>query len=165
MALSGLRPSAPRVLPVIGCALQAGSGLAPSGVIKNHCVGEESALSGAMIYRLTAENCREAAYKMAPQAPYFASAAILYNYPGPKALNPSGRRQPVPNRTLGAQGVSPAAPSTLARVSGRQPSGVQVSTVVSLSATYFAKEISLTGTTDLYIIILLWCAKNGTASM
>ena len=32
-------------------------------------------------------------------------------------------------------------------------------------ATYFVKEISLTGTTDLYIIILLWCAKNGTASM
>ncbi|WP_444196029.1 hypothetical protein, partial [Dialister succinatiphilus] len=30
-------------------------------------------------YRLTAENCREAAYKMAPQAPYLASAAVLYN--------------------------------------------------------------------------------------
>ena len=37
------------------------------------------ALSGAMIYRLTAENCREATYKMAPQAPYLASAAVLYN--------------------------------------------------------------------------------------
>ena len=34
---------------------------------------------GAIIYRLTAENCREAAYKIAPQAPYFASAAVLYN--------------------------------------------------------------------------------------
>ena len=62
----GLTPWAPRVLPVIGFALQAGSGLAPSGVIKHRCAGDVGALSGAMIYRLTAENCREAAYKMAP---------------------------------------------------------------------------------------------------
>lgn len=32
-------------------------------------------------------------------------------------------------------------------------------------SSHFVKEFSLTGTTDLYIIILLWCAKNGTASM
>ena len=63
---AGLTPWAGRVLPVIGFALQAGSGLAPSGVIKHRCAGDVGALSGAMIYRLTAENCREAAYKMAP---------------------------------------------------------------------------------------------------
>ena len=127
------------------------------------------ALSGAMIYRLTAENCRKALTKWRRKAPYLANAVVLYNYPGPKALNPSGRRQPVPDRTLGAQGVSPAAPSTLTPVRACQPSGIQPSTVVPQqclnSATYFVKEISLTGTTDLYIIILLWCAKNGTASM
>ena len=78
---------------------------------------------------------------------------------------PACKAKPITGRTLPAQGVSPAAGSTLARESGRQPSGIQPSTVVSLSATYFVKEISLTGTTDLYIIILLWCAKNGTASM
>jgi hypothetical protein len=44
---------------------------------------------------------------MAPQAPYLANAVVLYNYPGPKALNPSGRRQPVPDRTLGAKGCRP----------------------------------------------------------
>ena len=63
---AGLTPWAPRVLPVIGFALQAGGGLAPSGVIKHRCAGDVGALSGAMIYRLTAENCREAGYKMAP---------------------------------------------------------------------------------------------------
>ena len=43
-----------------------------------------------MIYRLTAENCREAAYKIAPQAVFImapkgahiASAAMLYNSRG-----------------------------------------------------------------------------------
>ena len=81
MALLGLRPSAPRVLPVIGFALQAGGGLPPSGVIKHRCAGDVGALSGAMIYRLTAENCREAAYKMAP---YLANAVVLYNFLGRK---------------------------------------------------------------------------------
>jgi len=43
---------------------------------------------------------------MAPQAPYLASAAIFHNSLG-GALNPSGRRQPVPDRTLGAEGRRP----------------------------------------------------------
>ena len=50
---------------------------------------------------------------MAPhRAPTF-PAERYYIPPEGGALNPSERRQPVPDRTLGAQGVSPAAPSTL----------------------------------------------------
>jgi hypothetical protein len=41
---AGLTPWAPRVLPVIGFALQAGSGLPPSGVIKHRCAGDVGAL-------------------------------------------------------------------------------------------------------------------------
>ncbi len=75
---------------------------------------------------------------------------------------PACKAKPITGRTLSAQGVSSAAGSTLTPVRACQPSGIQVSTVVSLSATYFVKEISLTGTTDLDIIILLWCTINGT---
>ena len=46
MAPPGLWPWAPRVLPVIGFALQAGGGLPPSGVIKHRCAGDVGALSG-----------------------------------------------------------------------------------------------------------------------
>ena len=76
---AGLTPWAGRVLPVIGFALQAGGGLTPSGVIKHRCASDVGAFRRHDKYRLTAENCREAAYKMAPQAPYLASAAVLYN--------------------------------------------------------------------------------------
>ena len=47
--VAGLTPWAPRVLPVIDFALQAGSGLAPSGVIKHRCAGDVGALSGAIL--------------------------------------------------------------------------------------------------------------------
>ena len=73
---AGLTPWAGRVLPVIGFALQAGGGLTPSGVIKHRCASDVGAFRRHDKYRLTVENCREAAYKMALQAPYLASAAV-----------------------------------------------------------------------------------------
>ena len=85
--------------------------------------------------------------------------------PRVEARSPPVRRSRSQAEPLALRAAGPIAPSTLTPVRACQPSGIQVSTVVSLSATYFVKEISLTGTTDLYIIILLWCAKNGTASM
>ena len=101
---------------------------------------------------------------MAPDRAPTSPAQRCFITPEGGSPEPACKAQPITGRTLPAQGVSPAAGSTLA-AKPRQPSGIQPSTVVSLSATYFVKEISLTGTTDLYIIILLWCAKNGTASM
>ena len=61
---------------------------------------------------------------MAPEAPYLANAVILYNYPG-RSPQPVREAKPVPDRTLGAKGVSPAAPSTLVP-KARQPSGIQL---------------------------------------
>ena len=66
--------------------------------------------------------------KMAPKAPYLASAAILYNSRG-RSPQPACKAKPITGRTLGAQAKGPAAPSTLARESGRQPSGILESTV------------------------------------
>ena len=68
---------------------------------------------GAMIYRLTAENCREAAYKMAPQAPYLASAAVLYNSLGRRPSTHPGGVSRSRIEPLGPRAKSPAAPSTL----------------------------------------------------
>ena len=50
--------------------------------------------------------------KEAPEAPYLANAVVLYNSLGRQALNPSGRHQPVPDRTLGAQGRRPGGPKS-----------------------------------------------------
>ena len=59
---AGLTPWAGRVLPVIGFALQAGSGLAPSGVIKHRCAGERKAPCGRHFV------CRFAAVRLSPPA-------------------------------------------------------------------------------------------------
>ena len=48
--------------------------------------------------------------------------------PRARALNPSGRRQPVPDRTLGAQGRK-ARRRHQPSPAGRQPSGIQGSAV------------------------------------
>ena len=85
--------------------------------------------------------------KEAPEAPYLANAVVLYNFLGRQALNPSGRRQPVPDRTLGAQGAGPAAPRALA-AKPRQPSGVHppaVSDAIknSPAGSFFIAAISL----------------------
>ena len=71
---------------------------------------------------------------MAPhRAPTF-PAERYYIPPEGGALNPSGRRQLVPDRTLGAQGRRPNSAINPQPRRGCQPSGIQVSTVVSLSA-------------------------------
>ena len=45
---------------------------------------------------------------MAPErAPYLSQRSGTIYLPRAKALNPSGRRQPIPDRTLGAQGQRP----------------------------------------------------------
>ena len=77
---------------------------------------------------------------MAPEAPYLANAVILYNYPG-RSPQPVREAKPVPDRTLGAKGVSPAAPSTLAP-KARQPSGIQ------LPKTYDSKTYDSKNSTD-----------------
>ncbi len=66
--------------------------------------------------------------KMAPKAPYLPSGAVLYTSRGRKpSTRPGGvsrsRTEPLAPRAKG-----PAAPSTLARESGRQPSGILEST-------------------------------------
>ena len=76
---AGLTPWAPRVLPVIGCALQASSGLAPSGVIKHRCAGE---VRRHFISRFAAVFRRQAVYHGARQGAHIASAAMLYNSRG-----------------------------------------------------------------------------------
>ena len=65
--------------------------------------------------------------KMAPKAPYFASAAILYNSRGREpSTRPGGvsrsRTEPLAPRAKG-----PAAPSTLTPVRACQPSGIRSS--------------------------------------
>ena len=78
--------------------------------------------------------CRQpwaVAFILAPKAPYLASAAILYNSQG-GARNPSGRRQPIPDRTFGAQGQRPGGPINPRPQSGRQPSGIPFPTVRTL---------------------------------
>ena len=77
---------------------------------------------------------------MAPEAPYLANAVILYNYPG-RSPQPVREAKPVPDRTLGAKGVSPAAPSTLVP-KARQPSGIQ------LPITYDSKTYDSKNSTD-----------------
>ncbi len=77
---------------------------------------------------------------MAPEAPYLANAVILYNYPG-RSPQPVWEAKPVPDRTLGAKGVSPAAPSTLAP-KACQPSGIQ------LPITYDSKTYDSKNSTD-----------------
>ena len=66
-------------------------------------------------------------YKLAPKAPYLASAAILYNSRGREpGARPGGvsrsRTEPLAPRAKG-----PAAPSTLTPVRACQPSGIQPS--------------------------------------
>lgn len=77
---------------------------------------------------------------MAPLAPYLANAVILYNYLG-RSTQPVREAKPVPDRTLGAKGVSPAAPSTLAPKAS-QPSGIQ------LPITYDSKTYDSKNSTD-----------------
>lgn len=77
---------------------------------------------------------------MAPLAPYLANAVILYNYLG-RSPQPVWEAKPVPDRTLGAKGVSPAAPSTLAP-KACQPSGIQ------LAITYDSKTYDSKNSTD-----------------
>ena len=60
-------------------------------------------------------------------------AQRYYIPPEGGALNPSGRRQPVPDRTLGAQGRK-ARRRHQPSPAGRQPSGIQVSAVSSTKA-------------------------------
>ena len=62
----GLTPWVPRVLPVIGCALQAGSGLAPSGVIKHRCAGDVGALRAPFCKPLRGNYSAVRRYIMAP---------------------------------------------------------------------------------------------------
>ena len=78
---------------------------------------------------------------MAPEAPYLANAVILHNYPG-RSPQPVREAKPVPDRTLGAKGVSPAAPSTLTPVRACQPSGIQ------LPITYDSKTYDSKNSTD-----------------
>ena len=68
---------------------------------------------------------------LAPTGAFIASAAILYNSQG-GARNPSGRRQPIPDRTFGAQGQRPGGPINPRPQSGRGPSGIHFPAVKTL---------------------------------
>ena len=63
---------------------------------------------------------------MAPQRAPTSPAQRYYIPPEGEALNPSGRRQPIPDRTLAAQGRQ-ARRRHQPSPAGRQPSGIQVS--------------------------------------
>ena len=58
----------------------------------------------------------------------YAGPPQYYIPPEGGALNPSGRRQPVPDRTLGAQGRRPGGAMNPQPRRGCQPSGIQRST-------------------------------------
>ena len=137
MALSGLRPSAPRVLSGTGWRLPDGfrafgpgsyivplrwRGTAPTAPVYMPPAGGES--------RTAAKRHT----KWRPQGAFLSPAQRCFITPEGASPPPACKAQPITGRTLPAQGVSPEAGSTLARESGRQPSGIQVSTVVSFSA-------------------------------
>ena len=67
-------------------------------------------------------------YMMAPKAPYLASAAILYTSRGREPSTRPGGVSRSRTEPLAPRARSPAAPSTLARESRRQPSGIPAST-------------------------------------
>ena len=140
MALSGLRPSAPRVLSGTGWRLPDGfrafgpgsyiiplrwRGTAPAAPVYMPPAGGES--------RTAAKRHT----KWRPQGAFLSPAQRCFITPEGASPQPACKAQPITGRTLPAQGVSPAAGSTLARESGRQPSGIQVSAEPRKSAATF----------------------------
>ena len=126
MALSGLQPSAPRVLSGTGWRLPDGFRAFGPGsyIIPLRWQGTAPA---APVYMPPAAKRHT---KWRPQGAFLSPAQRYYITPEGGSPQPACKAKPITGRTLPAQGVSPAAGSTLARESGRQPSGIQPSAAI-----------------------------------
>ena len=129
MALSGLRLSAPRVLSGTGWSLPDGFRAFGPGSYIVPLRQRGTAPYGAIIYRLTAEELPRSGLQNGARRAPTSLAERYYITPEGASPQPACKAKPITGRTLPAQGVSPAAGSTLAP-QARQPSGIQLSAAI-----------------------------------
>ncbi len=113
MALSGLRLSAPRVLSGTGWRLPDGFRAFGPGSYIIPLRWRGTAPYGAIIYRLTAEELLRSGLQNGARRAPTSPAQRCFITPEGTSPEPACKAKPITGRTLGAQGVSPSAPSTL----------------------------------------------------